>query len=103
MNHPRKLTFVLLIFCIALTSWVLHAQVASMFPYLNAGLSPEERAADLVHHMTLEEKASRMISRLDGYGLASNERIFRPSEQIPAASGLWIAMRLGSLHPDSFR
>src|ERR1700751_2792516 len=31
--------------------------------YLNPGLSPQERAADLVHRMTLEEKASQLVNQ----------------------------------------
>ena len=32
-------------------------------PYMNSKLSPEERAADLVHRMTLEEKASQLVNQ----------------------------------------
>src|SRR3954454_18270709 len=37
------------------------APVASK-PYLNASLTPEVRAADLVHRMTLQEKASQLVN-----------------------------------------
>ena len=36
------------------------AQDAGKLPYLNPKLSPEQRATDLVHRMTLAEKASEM-------------------------------------------
>jgi beta-glucosidase len=36
------------------------AQDAANFPYMNPNLSPEQRAVDLVHRMTLAEKASQM-------------------------------------------
>jgi beta-glucosidase len=36
------------------------AQDTAKLPYMNADLSPEQRAADLVHRMTLAEKASEM-------------------------------------------
>ncbi|HZR04179.1 MAG TPA: hypothetical protein VFA81_13535, partial [Burkholderiales bacterium] len=36
------------------------AQDAENPPYLNLQLSPEQRATDLVHRMTLEEKATQM-------------------------------------------
>ena len=36
------------------------AQEAKNLPYLNPSLSPEQRAADLVHRMTLAEKATQM-------------------------------------------
>ncbi len=39
------------------------AQERSNPPYLNPNLSPEERAADLVHRMTLEEKASQLVNQ----------------------------------------
>jgi beta-glucosidase len=32
-------------------------------PYLNTGLPPEMRAADLVHRMTLQEKASQLVNQ----------------------------------------
>ncbi len=40
-----------------------NAQDASKLPYQNTSLSPQERAADLVHRMTLEEKASQLINQ----------------------------------------
>ena len=39
------------------------AQDTSGLPYMNPKLSPEERAADLVHRMTLEEKASQLVNQ----------------------------------------
>jgi beta-glucosidase len=39
------------------------AQDSSKPPYLNTELSPEERAADLVHRMTLQEKASQLVNQ----------------------------------------
>ena len=36
------------------------AQEAAQLPYLNPDLSPEQRATDLVHRMTLAEKATQM-------------------------------------------
>ena len=36
------------------------AQAAANLPYMNPSLSPEQRADDLVHRMTLAEKASQM-------------------------------------------
>ena len=38
------------------------AQDTSQLPYMNPKLSPEERAADLVHRMTLAEKASQLVN-----------------------------------------
>jgi beta-glucosidase len=38
------------------------AQQAANPPYLNPSLTPQERAIDLVHRMTLEEKASQMVN-----------------------------------------
>jgi beta-glucosidase len=38
------------------------AQNAAVPGYLNTALSPEERAEDLVHRMTLEEKASQLVN-----------------------------------------
>jgi beta-glucosidase len=39
------------------------AQQAQQAPYLNTSLTPEQRAADLVHRMTLEEKASQLVNQ----------------------------------------
>src|SRR6185312_7860106 len=39
------------------------AQEVSNLPYMNPKLSPEERAADLVHRMTLKEKASQLVNQ----------------------------------------
>ncbi len=39
------------------------AQEAANPPYLNPNLSPDERAKDLVHRMTLEEKASQLVNQ----------------------------------------
>jgi len=39
------------------------AQDASKLAYMNPKLSPEERAADLVHRMTLEEKGSQLVNQ----------------------------------------
>ena len=47
------------------------AQDSAKLPYLDPSLSPEQRAADLVHRMTLAEKATQMqnnsaaVSRLN--------------------------------------
>jgi beta-glucosidase len=38
------------------------AREAAKPPYLNPSLAPEARAADLVHRMTLEEKASQLVN-----------------------------------------
>src|SRR5581483_8350461 len=39
------------------------AQNLSDLPYMNPKLSPVERAKDLVHRMTLEEKATQMVNQ----------------------------------------
>ena len=39
------------------------AQDAQKMPYTNPSLTPEERAADLVHRMTLEEKATQLVNQ----------------------------------------
>ncbi len=62
MNHSgnfihRIVAAVLFMTCMAV------AQDASNLPYMNPKLSPEERAADLVHRMTLEEKGSQLVNQ----------------------------------------
>ncbi len=39
------------------------AQDVSNLPYMNPSLTPEQRAADLIHRMTLEEKASQLVNQ----------------------------------------
>lgn len=55
MNKLRPVLLPLL--TIAFLSLRGFAQDTSNLPYMDSKLSPEERAADLVHRMTLEEKA----------------------------------------------
>jgi len=53
---------VVLIACLALMVSNAMAQDVAKLPYMNPSLSPEQRAADLVHRMTLEEKASQLTN-----------------------------------------
>ncbi len=48
--------------CAALVVHISAAQEISKLPYMNTKLPAEERAADLVHRMTLEEKASQLVN-----------------------------------------
>ena len=41
----------------------LHAQDAAQPAYLNPALPPEQRAADLVHRMTIEEKVTQLVNQ----------------------------------------
>jgi len=61
MNSRRTVLF--LLSTIALLSFAAFAQDTSNLPYMNSSLSPEERAADLVHRMTLEEKSSQLVNQ----------------------------------------
>ena len=63
MNHPRIVLLAALIVIIAFVAPTSFAQDTSNLPYMNPKLSPEERAADLVHRMTLEEKASQLVNQ----------------------------------------
>jgi beta-glucosidase len=63
MNRSASLTLInLVVFFVFITRPAL-APETSKLPYMNPKLSPEERAADLVHRMTLEEKASQLVNR----------------------------------------
>ncbi len=44
-------------------AWSAWAQDAQKPAYLDTSLPPEQRAADLVHRMTLEEKASQLVNQ----------------------------------------
>ena len=63
MNHFGKSTLIILAACIILTAYSAKAQETSQLPYMNPKLSPEQRAADLVQRMTLEEKASQLVNQ----------------------------------------
>src|ERR1035437_5351167 len=43
--------------------WMARAQNAARPAYLDPSLPPEQRAADLVHRMTLEEKAAQLVNQ----------------------------------------
>src|SRR5579871_7070703 len=63
MNCFKTLIRVLLTSSIALSTCIVAAQDVSNLPYMNPKLSPEQRASDLVHRMTLAEKASQLVNQ----------------------------------------
>jgi beta-glucosidase len=63
MNSSGKCMLAALIPCIVLIASAATAQDAANLPYMNPSLSPEQRAADLVHRMTLVEKASQLVNQ----------------------------------------
>ena len=50
-----------ILFCLLAAPFAIAQQTANL-PYQDPSLSPEQRAADLVHRMTLEEKASQLVN-----------------------------------------
>ena len=56
----QRLALVTGLFCLTLAVQPVLAQSETTAPYLNTNLTAEQRAADLVHRMTLAEKASEM-------------------------------------------
>ena len=63
MEYSRIIRLALLTAWIAVITSVVTAQDVSNLPYMNPKLSPEQRAADLVRRMTLEEKASQLVNQ----------------------------------------
>jgi len=63
MNCSPRLIFAVLIAGALLFVCSANAQDTSSFPYMNPKLSPEQRAADLVHRMTLEEKGTQLVNQ----------------------------------------
>ena len=63
MKYSGRIILAILTVLIAFTAPVATAQNTSNLPYMNPKLSPGERAADLVHRMTLEEKASQLVNQ----------------------------------------
>lgn len=62
LNYSGRLMAAGLI-AIAFLACAAISQDTSRFPYMNPKLSPEERAADMVHRMTIEEKASQLVNQ----------------------------------------
>ena len=60
MSHSGKFILAVTTACIVFLVATSIAQDNSNLPYMNPKLSPEQRAADMVHRMTLAEKASEM-------------------------------------------
>src|SRR5436853_7491952 len=63
MSHCGKFISAVPTACIVFLTCTSIAQDTSKLPYMNPKLSAEERAADLVHRMTLEEKASQLVNQ----------------------------------------
>jgi beta-glucosidase len=61
MKTPSSRVLISLV--IFLTVGGVYAQDAAQPPYLNTALSPEQRAADLVHRMTIEEKVTQLVNQ----------------------------------------
>jgi beta-glucosidase len=63
MNGFGKRLLTSLIVCVALMGTAAAAQETAKPPYKNPKLPAKERAADLVHRMTLKEKASQLVNQ----------------------------------------
>jgi len=63
MNYSGMRMIAVLTGCLALVTCAATAQEVAKPPYMNPSLSPEQRAADLVQRMTLEEKASQLVNQ----------------------------------------
>ena len=61
MNVPNSRVLISIVIVLAVSG--LYAQNAAQPAYLNQTLSPEQRAADLVHRMTVEEKVSQLVNQ----------------------------------------
>ena len=63
MSYSGKAVLAVLAIFVTLAGCVSAAQDNSKLPYMNPSLTPEQRAADLVHRMTLAEKASQLVNQ----------------------------------------
>ena len=61
--RPRLYALAAFALCAAVFALPAYSQNSENPPYLNPKLSPEQRAADLVSRMTLEEKASQLVNQ----------------------------------------
>ncbi|HEV2348543.1 MAG TPA: glycoside hydrolase family 3 C-terminal domain-containing protein [Terriglobia bacterium] len=62
MTFSGNRNLVTLFTCFALIACTATAQDVAKLPYMNPSLSPQQRAADLVGRMTLQEKASQLTN-----------------------------------------
>ncbi|HEV2234171.1 MAG TPA: glycoside hydrolase family 3 C-terminal domain-containing protein [Terriglobia bacterium] len=62
MSLSANRILVTLITCFALIACTATAQDVAKLPYMNPSLTPEQRAADLVSRLTLQEKASQLTN-----------------------------------------
>jgi hypothetical protein len=65
MKAPNSRVLISIVIFLAVSG--LHAQNGVQPSYLNRTLSPQQRAADLVRRMTVEEKASQLAMRSTDY------------------------------------
>ena len=63
MNQFRKTILGAFTAVFVFVACAASAQDTSKLPYMNPKLSPEERAADVVHRMTVEEKGSQLVNQ----------------------------------------
>ncbi len=63
MSYSGKAVLAVLAIFVTLAGGVSAAQDNSKLPYMNPTFTPEQRAADLVHRMTLQEKASQLVNQ----------------------------------------
>ena len=61
MKTPTSRVLISIVIVLAVSG--LHAQNAAQPAYLNPTLSPQQRAADLVHRMTVQEKVSQLVNQ----------------------------------------
>src|SRR5213078_2338825 len=63
-SYMRSSTFkILTAIVVLLIASRAHAQNSEQPPYLNPALPAEQRAADLVHRMTVEEKVTQLVNQ----------------------------------------
>ncbi|MHB8653753.1 MAG: glycoside hydrolase family 3 C-terminal domain-containing protein [Terriglobia bacterium] len=62
MSLSANRMLVILITCFAFIASAATAQDVAKLPYMNPSLTPQERAADVVSRMTLQEKASQLTN-----------------------------------------
>ena len=63
MSYSGKAVLAVLAIFVTFAGAVSAAQDNSKLPYMNPTFTPEQRAADLVSRMTLEEKASQLVNQ----------------------------------------
>src|ERR1035441_6724030 len=90
MKAPNSRVLISIVIFLAVSG--LHAQNTLQPAYLKQALSPQQRAADLVRRMTVEEKVSQLVNQSRAVIIAEGKYSMsvgggQPNTEAPSGSG----------------